>query len=64
MRDLTSRLATRVQLTTDGLMAYRTAVEEAFESEVDFAQLVKIYGTRASKRCATAPHGSSRPVGR
>lgn len=44
MHDLTSRLATRVQLTTDGLNAYRTAVEEAFESEIDFAQLVKIYG--------------------
>src|SRR5216683_1952136 len=27
MRDLTSRLITRVQLSTDGLNAYRTAVE-------------------------------------
>ena len=44
MRDLTSRLATRVQLTTDGLTAYRTAVQEAFEGEIDFAQLVKVYG--------------------
>ena len=44
MRDLVSRLATRVQLTTDGLLAYLTAVEEAFESEIDYAQLVKIYG--------------------
>ncbi|HZR25538.1 MAG TPA: IS1 family transposase [Vicinamibacterales bacterium] len=44
MRDLCSRLATRVQLTTDGLNAYLTAVERAFEGEVDFAQLVKIYG--------------------
>jgi IS1 family transposase len=44
MRDLTSRLITRVQLTTDGLTAYLTAVEEAFESEIDFAQLVKVYG--------------------
>ncbi len=43
MRDLCSRLITRVQLTTDGLGAYRHAVEEAFESEIDFAQLVKIY---------------------
>lgn len=44
-RDLASRLATRVQLTTDGLTAYLTAVEEAFESEIDFAQLVKVYGS-------------------
>jgi hypothetical protein len=44
MRDLRSRLTTRVQLTTGGLNLYRTAVEEAFESEIDFAQLVKVYG--------------------
>jgi IS1 family transposase len=44
MRDLCSRLITRVQLTSDGFLAYLPAVEEAFASEVDFAQLVKIYG--------------------
>src|SRR5437867_6719464 len=44
MRDLTSRLSTRVQLTTDGLRAYLTAVEEAFACEIDYGQLVKIYG--------------------
>jgi len=45
MRDLCSRLITRVQLTTDGLNAYRTAVEQAFESEIDYAMLVKVYGS-------------------
>ncbi len=44
MRDLESRLANRVQLTTDGFPAYRTAVEDTFGSNVDYAQLVKIYG--------------------
>jgi IS1 family transposase len=44
MRDLTSRLITRVQLTTDGHNAYLTDVEKAFASEIDYAQLVKIYG--------------------
>jgi hypothetical protein len=44
MRDLTSRLISRVQLTTDGLTAYRSAVEEAFAGEVDYPQLVKVYG--------------------
>jgi IS1 family transposase len=44
MDDLRSRLANRVQLTTDGHKAYLDAVEEAFGSDVDFAQLVKIYG--------------------
>jgi IS1 family transposase len=44
MRDLTSRLITRVQLTSDGFPAYLSAVGEAFESEIDYAQLVKVYG--------------------
>ena len=44
MDDLASRLASRVQLTTDGHRAYLEAVEEAFGSEVDYAMLVKLYG--------------------
>ncbi|MBA3526150.1 MAG: helix-turn-helix domain-containing protein [Sphingomonas sp.] len=44
MDDLRSRLANRVQLTSDGHRAYLEAVEGAFGSDVDFAQLVKIYG--------------------
>ncbi len=45
MNDLRSRLANRVQLTSDGHKAYLVAVEDAFGMDVDFAQLVKIYGT-------------------
>jgi hypothetical protein len=44
MDDLRSRLATRVQLTSDGHKAYLEAVEGAFGGDVDYAQLVKIYG--------------------
>jgi IS1 family transposase len=44
MNDLRSRLATRVQLTTDGHRAYLGAVEWAFAGDVDYAQLVKHYG--------------------
>lgn len=44
MTDLRSRLANRVQLTTDGHKAYIQAVVEAFDADVDYAQLVKIYG--------------------
>ena len=44
MDDLRSRLANRVQLTTDGHRAYLEAVEGAFGGDVDYAQLVKIYG--------------------
>lgn len=44
MEDVASRLATRVQLTTDGHKAYLDAVEGAFGADVDYAQLVKLYG--------------------
>jgi IS1 family transposase len=44
MDDLRSRLATRVQLTSDGHKAYLEAVEGAFGGDVDYAQLVKLYG--------------------
>lgn len=44
MDDLAGRLASRIQLTTDGHRVYLTAVEEAFGSEIDYAMLVKIYG--------------------
>ena len=49
MDDLRSRLANRVQLTTDGHKAYLEAVEGAFGADVDFAQLVKIYGDDPQK---------------
>lgn len=44
MHDLQTRLANRVQLTSDGHKAYLQAVESAFGDNVDYAQLVKIYG--------------------
>ena len=45
MEDLASRLATRVQLTTDGHTVYLAAVEGAFGwNGVDYAMLVKLYG--------------------
>jgi IS1 family transposase len=43
--DLAGRLANRGQLTSDGHKAYLEAVEEAFGADVDYAQLVKIYGS-------------------
>src|ERR1700675_1521119 len=44
MDDLRSRLANRVQLTSDGHKAYLEAVEGAFGGDVDYAMLVKLYG--------------------
>lgn len=45
IRDLKSRLTTRVQLTTDGYKPYSLAVQGSFGSNVDYAQVVKIYGS-------------------
>ncbi len=44
MNDLRSRLANRVQLSTDGHRAYLSAVEDAFADDVDYGQIIKIYG--------------------
>jgi IS1 family transposase len=44
IEDLAKRLTQRIQLTTDGFRFYVGAVEECFGSEVDFAQLLKLYG--------------------
>ena len=53
MADLASRLANRVQLTTDGLKVYPDAVEAAFKGKVDYGMLNKSYadeGLKESKR--------------
>jgi IS1 family transposase len=42
--DLAKRLANRVQITSDGHRAYLEAIEGAFGGDVDYAQLVKVYG--------------------
>ena len=49
MDDLRSRLANRVQLTTDGHRAYLEAIEGAFGADVDYAQVVKLYGPTIDK---------------
>ena len=56
MADLASRVANRVQITSDGHKPYLEAVEEAFGADVDCAQLVKIYGEapEAQKRYSPA----------
>jgi IS1 family transposase len=45
LADLKSRLKNnRLQLTTDGLAAYRTVTDALWGNKADFAQLIKIYG--------------------
>jgi IS1 family transposase len=49
IKDLASRLANRIQLTTDGLRVYIDAVHEGFNTPVDFAMLVKHYAEGQGK---------------
>jgi IS1 family transposase len=55
MRDLASRLKNRVQLTTDGHRMYLEAVEDAFGNEIDFSQLIKIYGNTEESQKRYSP---------
>ena len=50
--DLAPRLASRVQLTSDGHKPYLEAIEGAFGADIDYAMLVKVYGA--------APEGQRR----
>jgi IS1 family transposase len=44
VQDVASRMANRVQISTDGMKSYAEAVEKAFNGDVDYAQIVKVYG--------------------
>jgi IS1 family transposase len=50
MVDLAKRMRNRIQLTTDGHFAYAPAVEHAFKGNVDYAQLIKTYGSDQNPR--------------
>lgn len=43
--DLKSRLASRVQLTTDGLKVYLAVFDDAFGADVDYVVLNKMYAS-------------------
>lgn len=53
MEDLASRVATRIQITTDGHRVYAEAVAGTFGFDVDYAMLIKLYG-------APSPEAESR----
>jgi IS1 family transposase len=55
MKDVASRLTTRVQITSDGHKAYVEAIEGAFGMEVDYAMLIKLYGTPSSPDTRYSP---------
>lgn len=47
MQDVAERIASRIQMTTDGLRAYLVAVQGAFGFDIDYATLHKLYGIPA-----------------
>jgi len=55
--DVASRMANRVQISTDGLRAYVDAIENAFGSEVDYGQIVKVYGAEMNDQRRYSPSG-------
>jgi len=55
MKDLASRLVNRVQLTTDGHAMYLDAVPKAFGKEIDYSQLIKIYGSNPESEIRYSP---------
>ncbi|HEY4875162.1 MAG TPA: IS1 family transposase, partial [Puia sp.] len=63
MNDVASRLSNRVQLTTDGLHTYLEAVADSFGSQVDFAQLQKIYGKEGNAKSAEKKYSPAECIG-
>jgi IS1 family transposase len=55
MDDLASRLAHRIQLTTDGHRVYLDAVESTFGAGIDYSMLVKIYDADRDKEATYSP---------
>jgi IS1 family transposase len=55
IQDLAKRLKNRVQLTTDGHRFYLSAIEDTFGSEIDYAMLVKMYGSDGEAETRYSP---------
>lgn len=63
IQDLQSRLAHKVQLTTDGFRPYLQAVEDCFGADIDYAMLVKIYGSDKGGGEGPAWYGPAKVIG-
>ena len=51
-----------MQLTTDGFRPYLTAVEDNFGADVDYAMLVKMYGSEKQQESGPAWYGPAKVV--
>lgn len=63
MQDVASRLKNYSQLTVDGYRPYLTAVDNAFGSDIDFAQLIKLYGAETSEHAKERKYSQSDCIG-
>lgn len=63
MNDVAARLTNKVQLTTDGHRAYLEAVYGAFEHNIDFAQLQKIYGASTGENSTERKYSAAECIG-
>jgi IS1 family transposase len=63
MRDVARRVKNRIQITSDGYFNYPEAVTDAFGSQVDFAQLQKIYGKDGSQGSAEKKYSPAVCIG-
>ena len=53
--DLKARLANRVRLTSDGLKLYVNAVVDVFGADIDYSQLIKLYGASGENETRYSP---------
>jgi IS1 family transposase len=61
--DLESRLANRIQLSSDGLKLYANAVSYAFQGDVDYGQITKIYGVTATEGATQTRYSPAQCIG-
>ncbi len=55
IRDVADRVVDRVQLTTDGHKVYLEAVEGSFGNDIDYAMLIKLYGSERADEARYSP---------
>ena len=63
MKDLRSRIPGRFQLTTDGFGPYSTWVNYAFQRQIDFAQLIKLYANPIDGQISERRYSPSHCIG-
>jgi len=55
IKDLSERMAGRIQLTSDGWKVYEGAVEQVFGDNIDYAMLHKVYGSSSEGQKRYSP---------